>query len=198
MEQTGYLLAVEENMEQTGYLLTEEERLVSRCLRVDAAAWRSLFQLYHPKLLIIIKFLIGDGSGTEQAEEIAAAVWSSLCSEGYSRLRRYDPRTGRLLTYLAAMARREIWKERRSERSRYSRECSVARKEAIWEEVGRELALTEFLATLTRREREFFLSELLSQTEPTVRPPISATYGWQLRRRVLKKFRTYFLQENPV
>ena len=179
-------------MEQACYPLAEEERLVARCLREDAAAWQSLFQLYNPKLLIIIKFLMGNGSGTDQAEEIAAAVWSSLCSERYSLLRRYDPQAGRLLNYLAAMARREIWRERRSKRSRYSRECSVARKEATWEEVGRGLALAEFLATLTGREREFCLSELLSQTETTVRSPISATNRWQLRSRVLKKFQTYY------
>jgi DNA-directed RNA polymerase specialized sigma24 family protein len=184
-------------MEQTCYPQTEEERLVARCLRGDSTAWQTLFQLYHPKLLIIIKLLMGNGSGTEQAEEIAAAVWSSLCSEGYSRLRRYDPRAGRLMGYLTVVARREIWRMRRSERSRHSRECSVARKEATWEEVGRGLALAEFLATLTGREREFCLSELLPQAEPAARHPLSVTNGWQLRSRVLKKFRIFFLQKNP-
>ena len=52
----------------------EEERLVARCLRGEGAM--------------------------EQAEEIAAAVWSSLCGEAYTRLRQYDLRAGRLLTYL--------------------------------------------------------------------------------------------------
>ena len=95
------------------------------------------------------------------------------------------------------MARREIWRERHTKRSRYSRECSVARKEATWEEVGRGIALNEFLATLTGKEREFCLSELLSQKESTVRPSISATNGWKLRSRVLKKFRNYFSKKIP-
>jgi DNA-directed RNA polymerase specialized sigma24 family protein len=185
-------------MEQACDALTEEERMVARCLRGDAAAWQTLFQLYHPHLVIIIKSLIRNGSGAEQAEEIAAAVWSSLCSEEYARLRQYNPRAGRLLGYLAVLARRELWKSRRSERSRHSRECRVARKEAIWEEVGRGLALTEFLATLTSREREFCRSELLSQTEPMVHPSLTATNGWQLRCRVLKKFRTYFLRNDHI
>jgi hypothetical protein len=176
----------------------EEERLVARCLRGDVTAWKTMFDVYHPPLVSIIKVLMHCESGVDQAEDIAAAVWSSLCSEGYIRLRRYDPQAGRLLSYLAAMARREIWRERRSTRSRYSRECSVARKEATWEEVGRGIALNEFLATLTGREREFCLSELLPQNEPTVRPTLSATNEWKLRSRVLKKFRNYFLQKNPV
>jgi hypothetical protein len=185
-------------MYQSSHCPYEEERLVERCLRGDVTAWKTMFDVYHPPLVSVIKVLLRGDRGMEQAEDIAAAVWSSLCSEAYIRLRRYDPQAGRLLTYLAAMARREIWKERRAKRSRYSRECSVARQEATWEEVGRGIALTEFLATLTGREREFCLSELLPQTEPAVRPPISATNGWQLRSRVLKKFRNYFLQKNPM
>jgi hypothetical protein len=176
----------------------DEERLVARCLRGEVTAWEMMFDLYNPKLMSIIKILLHRENGTEQAEDIASAVWSSLCSAPYTRLRRYDPQAGRLLSYLAAMARREIWRERRSMRSRYSRECSVARKEAAWEEVGRGIALSEFLATLTGREREFCLSELLPQSEPTVRPTLSATNEWQLRSRVLKKFRNYFLVNNPA
>ena len=132
--------------------------------------------------------MLRGGDGAEQAEEIAAAVWSSLCSEGYSRLRRFDPKAGRLLGYLAAMARREIWRERRSEQRRHARECSVARKEATRDEVSRGLAFNEFLATLTGREREFCLSELLRQDEYKTPTPLSAANGWQLRCRVLRKF----------
>ena len=91
----------------------EEERLVARCLRGEDAAWEMMFHLYHPKLVPIITALMHGEGAMEQAEEIAAAVWSSLCSEAYTRLRQYDPRAGRLLAYLASMARSEIRRARR-------------------------------------------------------------------------------------
>jgi ECF sigma factor len=176
--------------------LSEEERLVARCLRGDDTAWDTMFRCYHPRLVSIIKGLMHGEGAMEQAEEIAAVVWSSLCSEAYTRLRQYDPRAGRLLGYLASMARREIQRGRRSKRSRQSRECIAARKEATSDQIERGLIMQEFLTTLTRREREFCLSDLLKQSKPTVRSEVSLANGWQLRSRVLKKFRTYFLQDN--
>ena len=173
----------------------EEERLVARCLQGEDAAWEMMFHLYHPQLLSIIMALMHGEGATEQAEEIAAAVWSSLCSEAYTRLRQYDPRAGRLLGYLASMARREVQRGRRLQRTRHFRECIAARKESTSDEIGRGLILQEFLDTLTRREREFCQSDLLKQPRPPVRPVVSLANGWQLRSRVLKKFLTYFRQD---
>ena len=174
----------------------EEERLVARCLRGEDTAWEMMFHLYHPQLVSIITAMMHGEGAMEQAEEIAAAVWSSLCSEAFTRLRQYDPRVGRLLGYLASMARREIRRGRRSKRSRYSRESMAARKEATSDEVGGGLVIQEFLATLTRREREFCMSDLMKQSRLTVRSEVSLANEWQLRSRVLKKFRTYFLQDS--
>jgi len=178
--------------------LSEEEHLVERCLRGEDTAWETMFRLYHPRLVSIIKALMHGEGALEQAEEIAAVVWSSLCSEAYTRLRQYDPQTGPLLGYLASMARSEIQRGRRSKWRRYCRECMAARKEATSDEIGRGLIMQEFLTTLTRREREFCLSDLLKQSKPTVRSEVSLANGWQLRSRVLKKFRIYFLQENST
>jgi DNA-directed RNA polymerase specialized sigma24 family protein len=176
--------------------LGEEERLVARCLRGDNNAWEMMFNLYHPQLVSIIKAMMHGEGAVEQAEEIAAAVWSSLCGEAFTRLRHYDPQVGRLLGYLASMARGEIRRGRRSKRSRYSREFKAARKEATSDEIGRGLVIQEFLATLTPREREFCMTDLMLQTKPMVRPDVSLANGWQLRSRVLRKFRTYLSQEN--
>ncbi len=95
--------------------LGDEERLVARCLRGEASAWEMMFNLYHPQLVSIIKAMMHGEGAAEQAEEIAAAVWSSLCSEAFTRLRHFDPHVGRLLGYLANMARSEIRKGRRSQ-----------------------------------------------------------------------------------
>ena len=174
----------------------EEERLVARCLRGEDTAWEMMFHLYHPQLVSIITAMMHGEGAMEQAEEIAAAIWSSLCSEAFTRLRQYDPRAGRLLAYLASMARSEIRRARRSKRSRYSHKCMAARNEATSDEIGRGLVIQEFLATLTRREREFCMSDLMKQSRLTVRSEVSLANEWQLRSRVLKKFRTYFLQDS--
>ena len=176
---------------------SEEERLVAGCLRREETAWATMFRLYHPQLVSIIRALIHHGEdATEQAEEIAAVVWSSLYIDAQGRLKRYDARTDRLLFHLARLARREIWKGRRSARNRYYRECKVARLEATADNIGLSLDIEDFLATLTPSEREFFLSDLLRQSTHTVRSGVSLTNEWKLRSRVLKKFRMYFLQDN--
>jgi hypothetical protein len=82
--------------------------------------------------------------------------------------------------------------------SRHSRECRVARKEGGWDEIGQGVAVEEFLATLTCREREFCLSELLNQMRPESRSFVSRSNNRQLRCRVLKKFRRFFLVKNSV
>jgi hypothetical protein len=192
--------SVEGTMQRPSFLHDEtergdEERLVARCLRGENTAWEMMFNLYHPQLVSIIKAMMHGEGALELAEEVAAAVWSSLCSEGFTRLQHYDPRVGRLLGYLASMARSEIRKGRRSKRSRHFRECMAARKEATSDELGRGLVIQEFLATLTRREREFCMSDLMRQSKITVRQEVSLSNSWQLRSRVLKKFRTFFLQE---
>jgi DNA-directed RNA polymerase specialized sigma24 family protein len=174
----------------------EEEQLIARCLRGENTAWETMFECYHPQLVLVIRAMLHGEGAIEQAEEIAAAVWSSLCSAAYARLRQYDPRAGRLLGYLASMARREISKGRRSKRTRYSRECMVARNEEFSDEPVHRILIQEFLATLTPQEREFCLSDLLQQSKHTVQSGLTSANEWQLRSRVLKKFRTYFLREN--
>ena len=98
-------------MHRTSFSPYEEEGLVARCLRGEDTAWEVMFRLYHPRLVSIIKAEMNWQCSTDQAEEIAASIWCSLCSETYSRLRRYDPQIGGLLTYLRALSRREIWKK---------------------------------------------------------------------------------------
>ena len=99
----------------------EEERLVARCLHGEDTAWEMMFHLYHPQLVSIITAMMHGEGAMEQAEEIAAAVWSSLCSEAYTHLRQYDPRAGRLLAYLASMARSEIRRARLEAEPLFSR-----------------------------------------------------------------------------
>lgn len=171
----------------------DDGQLVERCLRGEDRAWEMIFRLYHPQLVSIIRYLMHGAGATEQAEEIAAAIWSSLCNDDYRRLRQYDARTGRLLFYLARIARREIWRNRRSEMKRHTRESRVARSEMSWEEADRGIVLEEFMATLTRREREFLLSDLVGSSKDRAGRSDSMANRWQLRSRVLKKLRKYLV-----
>jgi len=126
------------------------------------------------------------------AEEIAAAVWCSLCADSFMRLRRFDPAMGGFLRYLGLLARGEIWRRKRADRSRALRESRAARKESTVPECERALIIQEFLDTLTPREREFCLAYLLNEFDPSSCRNFSAANGWQLRSRVFKKFRTYY------
>jgi hypothetical protein len=189
-------LLSEEGMYQPSHQESEEGLIVARCLRGEYTAWETMFHHYHPRLVSIIKVEMNCQCSTEQAEEIAASVWCSLCSEAYSRLRRYDPHAGRLLAYLAGLARREIWKKRREEQHRRSRESRAARMEATTDEAGRGLIVQEFLDTLSRREREFCLSDLMKQSRHPGRSDVSSTNRWKLRSRILKKCQTFILEDS--
>lgn len=172
-----------------------ERQVVERCINSEGDAWECLFRRYQPRLLAIIRNYLGDraGCGDLDPDEIAASVWYSLVVRGNARLRRYDPSRGaRLLTYLAALARREIWKQYRREQSRRAREARASRPEAAAGGDPRcDLLLREFLAMLTRREREFCLHYLLSARDGPGRPEVSACNTWQLRSRILHKFRIF-------
>lgn len=170
----------------------ELELLLAQCLNGDGSAWDLMFERYHPHLLSYILYLLRGEGGLELAEEIAAAVWCSLCSDSFIRLRRFDPAIGGFLRYLGLLARGEIWRRKRADRSRTTRESRAARKESTVPECERGLVIQEFLDTLTPREREFCLCYLLNEFEPSSRRNFTAANGWQLRCRVFKKFRTYY------
>lgn len=61
-----------------GLTAEEEERMVARCLSGDASAWKTIFEVYHDRLVTIIGSDVHGCGSPDQAEEIAAAVWFSL------------------------------------------------------------------------------------------------------------------------
>jgi len=169
--------------------------MVERCIDGKKDAWESLFHHYQPRLLAIIKRYLGPRAecGDLDAEEVAASIWYSLVVSESARLRRYDPSRGtKLLTYLAALARREIWKRYRREQSRHVRETRAARLDKTSGDDSQcNLLLEEFLKTLTPREREFCLTYLLATCGESELPGVSAANIWQLRCRVMRKLRLF-------
>ena len=174
---------------------SDEVYLVSRCLQGEESAWVSLFRIYQTPLLLIVRSYLRREGRAEQAEEITARVWCSLCSDTYVRLHRFDPRRARLLGYLVGIARNEILSSGRADRNRYLRECRAARHEATFDEADWRVMMHEFLGTLTHREREFCLTDLMKLEAPEGEPVFSEANAWQLRRRVLKKFEKFYAQE---
>lgn len=176
---------------------TEEQRLVARCMLGDKEAWATMFREYHPGLISYLKLLTrlwgGDG---EQAEEVAAAVWCSLYVGTDKALKRYNPEAGSLLRFLKFEARSVFSRWLRSEKRGRLRECKVARKEAFRDDLSYGLVVEEFLATLTRRERELCTSILLSVPEAGRGRPISGTNECVIRGRIKKKLRIYMIQNN--
>lgn len=183
----------ESSLHVYGEMNVDEVGLLDRCLRGDDDAWKSLFKNYHPKLVAYIS--LSHGGSREQAEEVVACVWCALWCGGFDHLDRCQARAKGLLNYFKSMARVEMWRRRRSERSRRTRETRVARNESTRDEVGRGIVLQEFLATLTPREHEYCTSILLSASGPEGGSDVSDSNRWQLRSRVMKKFRSYVLQK---
>ena len=174
----------------------DDEATVAGCLRGENSAWEAMFRHYHPRLVSIIKAEMNWQCNTDQAEEIAASIWCSLCSESYALLRQYDPQVGRLLTYLKVLARGEIWKRRREEKNRRSRERCSARSEVTTDKTEPAIVIEEFLAILTRQEREFCQTFLMKQSERSCQSELSPCNCWQLRSRVMKKFKRFVLDKS--
>lgn len=172
----------------------DEVEMVASCIQFDECAWELMFRVYHPRLVRSIESMLFGDDRRQQAEEVAATVWELLCHREISPLQRFDPSAGRLISFLVGLARREIWKARRSALSRHTRECKAARREWTIDENFRGIAMQEFLATLTRREHEYCVTYLLRPADPAYAPALSRNYKSQLRGRVLKKFRLYFEQ----
>lgn len=175
----------------------EERRLIAGCMLGEDEAWETIFRDYHPRLISYLNFLTRMwGGDREQAEEVAFSIWCGLYDGTARFLRKYDPAAGDLLRFIKNEARGMLGRRRRSELRGRRRECAAARVEATRDDVGYGLMVEEFLATLTRREREFCLSILLSAPEVDAIRPISETNEYVLRCRIMKKLRTYMIQNN--
>lgn len=171
-----------------------EAQLVAACLRGDDWAWERLFRSCQRALLLSIKLMLGPEARDESlVDEIAAQVWLWLV-ENDRRLRHFDSRRGRLVTYLAFLARDSVQRHRRSERRRAAREerAATADSRTIDQSLASfESSLDEFLATLTAREREFCEQYLLSSPDVGGDRSYSPANLRQLRRRVFVKLQRH-------
>jgi len=175
-----------------------DRTLVDRCRAGDVLAWEQIYRQCHGPLLVAIKVYLGHHAASEElAEEIAARVWCSLIDDRGALLDRFDFRRGcRLTTFLAALAKKDVLRYLRGERRRQLREASTLRKPRTAGsafrpvEMDLDMALAEFMATLSLRERQFCQQYLLARSDDASLK-YTCSNRWQLQHRVKRKLRVF-------
>lgn len=139
--------------------------LIDRCLAEEDGAWDELYREFHDELLNAIRTFTVRYNNPELIDEIAARVWYSLTKSDFALLHRFDTSRGASFSaYLSGIAANEFSTYLRTERRRRTREEIVGKislKRSATPPPEAE-DLDEFLAVLTDREREFFLTHLVS------------------------------------
>lgn len=169
--------------------------LVQRCLAGQAAAWSTLYQQCHDRLLGAIRRILRSAADESAVDEVAARVWFAVVKDEGAVLRRFDPARGcRLITFLAAVARFEVRVYLRSERrlrDRQSEASHLLPREQPAETFSPADFQERFLSRLTHREREFLDQELLGE-QSAAGTSFSVANSWQLRHRVHEKLAAFF------
>jgi DNA-directed RNA polymerase specialized sigma24 family protein len=171
--------------------VAEDRLVVDRCVAGEAGAWDELYQRQHDGLCESIKSMFGARRGDpEVIEEIAARVWFRIVTHDAALLDRFDPGRGcRLSTFLAAVAKREVAEFVRSERRRRRREYVACRPEMQAGELWEPWPTADwpgFVESLTPRERQFLVEDLLSPGDLSAQR-MTAVNRWQLSRRIRGK-----------
>jgi DNA-directed RNA polymerase specialized sigma24 family protein len=173
----------------------KDKALVDRCLGGDSAAWAALYDQFHEAMLRAIRALLGrNATRHDVVDEIAARVWFAVIDHDGRLLRRFDGERGyRLSTFLSGLAKNEISRHYRTERRRNVRETQVCLSQSgstsdahVNSVTGLTTAVSDFLATLTPRERQYCLEVLLANGEQ-IDDVYSDANRWQLNHRVRSK-----------
>ncbi len=180
-----------------------DRNLIDRCLSGDRAAWERLYDQFHAPLLLAIRIFLGrSGARHDLVDDIAAKVWFTVIDRQAQMLDRFDSDRGcRLSTFLASIAKNEVLQYFRAERRRSARETQACRgregadNNSRWNSVsGVNAAVTEFLATLTPREREYCEGHLLAIRDVPAEG-YSNENRWQLNHRVRSKLSAFLKSE---
>ena len=181
--------------------VAQDRLLVERCLAGEVGAWSQIYRQFHESLLASIRSFLGRaGQDANLVEEIAARVWYALVKNNFELLDKFDVARGcRLSTFLSVLAKNETRVLLRSERRRRLREQLVSKSELDREhstDTGDVLSDEEFLVTLSKAEKSFYLDVLVNRPEANQQEP--QTYSqqnlWQLRHRIRKKLERFILE----
>lgn len=172
-----------------------ETVIIAKCLTGDGAAWQEFYSRYRKSLLDSIHKQLGvKASNTDLVEEIAARVWYSLVCRDYRRLRAYEKGRAGFKTYLASLARQQVRLYYREKQRQRRREVPLADSDngcggcADWPPAATQ---EEFIATLSRREKQYFEQHLLGNAVETESASLSVANRWKLRQRVFDKLKAF-------
>jgi DNA-directed RNA polymerase specialized sigma24 family protein len=175
--------------------LSAEARLVQRCLDGDEAAWRALFDCYHPQVLRYVAALVGPAADREElTQEVAGRFWLALLVRGRARLRYFDPARGRLASFLFAIAAQQLLNLVRARGRRGRRWVTkplIHRTAAEEEPVSLEALVAEFEPRLSPAEGRFYRQHLLGRPAAQPPPALSGVNARKLRQRIRAKFCAY-------
>jgi hypothetical protein len=181
--------------------VAQDRLLVERCLAGEVGAWSLIYRQFHESLLASIRSFLGRaGQDVNLVEEIAARVWYALVKNNFELLGKFDVARGcRLSTFLSVLAKNETRVLLRSERRRRIREQLVSKSELDREraaDAGDVLSDEEFLVTLSKAEKSFYLDVLVNRPEQNDQAPQSYSQQnlWQLRHRIRKKLERFILE----
>ena len=175
--------------------ILSDRLLVERCVSRDPLAWDELYQTYQQSIIVKIQRVFHP-IDANIVEEISARVWYRLLQNDCALLDRFDHNQNcRLGTFLSIIAKSEAYNYFRSERRRTNREREVSKDESTSDlpEGYCTQELDEFFRLLTDREKEFFNDHVGFRDEDVPSLDISQQNQWQLKSRVLRKFRAFFL-----
>jgi hypothetical protein len=177
-----------------------EQALVARCLQGEARAWREFVDVYRNGLRWAVQQHLAHWGCRDSGlrDDFLQVVFLGLIVNNGARLRRWDSKRGRLATFLAALAQREINAFFRARRR--ARRCQLALLEDLeqaW--IDRRDQSDEsdvfsplpqgFWDLLTSRERSF-LTELRRGRLRELKTSFPRTNFWKMAQRIRRKWDT--------
>jgi len=173
--------------------------LVKRCIAGEVAGWEEMYEKCHPPLCRFIRSALGaKQSDPNLVDELAAQVWYALVKNDGELLMQYTPkRQVRLITFIRAVAKDLIGRHFRSEVRRRKRELVAATNGTsdTSSQMAVEARISEFMGTLTPREREFANEHLLIDGNDSFvggsKVLFSQANVWQLTHRIHVKLVRY-------
>jgi DNA-directed RNA polymerase specialized sigma24 family protein len=172
-----------------GSQITLDRLLLAKCQAGDQDAWKVLKEAIWTRIVpMLARCLKGNH---ELAEEIASRTLIALHEFEAFRLKRHDPNRGALLTYLFAIARRELGKELRKRTVRREVPLHACPPDKLTvSPFNLDLELKELARSLSPQLKSHLQNRCLANPKQRGAPGISGAYARQLDHRIRKKIRT--------
>jgi DNA-directed RNA polymerase specialized sigma24 family protein len=178
-----------------------DDSLLADCLAGEESAWKLLVARHEPRLRALAGRLLGRKGHWDIVEDIVTAVWLSLWQDSRRRLQGFDPQRGSLATYLNALTRRAVQRQRRADGA-WRVLVPLGTGEGIADPREQnpdwELLWDEFLPQLSERQREFLQGELPAAAAPLGAMPVMASSARKVRQRLLTKVQRFLRDQQTT